>query len=317
MASPTGISRIVQIHPTRKCNLRCSHCYTVSSPEERAELDVALLTNAITTAQKNGFNVVGFSGGEPLIYKGLTKLLSAAHDCGMYTTVTTNGMLLTRSKVNSLKGQADLIAISIDGKPDSHNKIRNDPRAFSKMKNNLAYLQDAGISFGFIFTLTQHNLDELEWVVGFALEHKARLLQIHPLEDTGRAMEEMRGQAPDELESAYAFAEVARLRAAAGEYINFQLDLIDRDYVKENPHRVFADEITEELDELPFADIVSPLVIEDDGRVSPIAYGFSSQWGFGNLHQHSLQNLLDNWRREKALPFREMCRKLQDRKSVV
>lgn len=310
MASPTGISRILQIHATRKCNLRCSHCYSVSSPEERAELDVGLLADAIVTAQQNGFNVLGFSGGEPLVYKGLPKLLDTAKTSGMFTTVTTNGMLLTRNNVNKLKGRADLIAISIDGRPDSHNRIRNHPRAFSKMKSNLENLQNADIPFGFIFTLTLHNLDELEWIAGFALEQGARLLQVHPLENTGRARDEMSGQEPDELEAAYAFVEVMRLRALAGDQMKFQLDLIDRDYLRKNPERVFAETLTDSFDNMPFAEIVSPLVIEDDGRVSPIAYGFAGQWAFGNLHHSSLQKMMDVWRLEKAPHFRDLCRKL-------
>ena len=35
---PTGKSRIVQIHPTRRCNLRCLHCYSSSGPEVKGEL---------------------------------------------------------------------------------------------------------------------------------------------------------------------------------------------------------------------------------------------------------------------------------------
>ncbi len=310
MASPTGISRILQIHATRKCNLRCSHCYSVSGPEERTELDPALLINAIRTAKENGFNVAGFSGGEPLVYKSLPRVLDAARECGMVTTVTSNGMLLTKSNVNKLKGRANLVAISIDGRPESHNKIRQHPKAFSKMNENLENLRNAEIPFGFIFTLTQHNLDELEWIAEFALAQGARLLQIHPLENIGRARKEMKKQVPDDLETAYAFAEVARLQALAGDALTFQIDIIDRDYLRENPDRVFAEKMTGSLENIPFADIVSPLIIEEDGRVNPIAYGFAPQWSFGNLYDDPLQKMMDDWRAEKAVHFRNMCQKL-------
>ena len=313
MASPSGISRILQIHATRRCNLRCSHCYSVSGPEERTELEPGLLANAIRAAKENGFNVVGFSGGEPLMYKGLPQVLDAARDCGMVATLTSNGMLLNKKNVDMLKGRVNLIAISIDGKPASHNKIRHHPRAFSKMKENLENLREAQIPFGFIFTLTQHNLHELEWIAEFAIEQGAGLLQIHPLEDIGRARDEMKQQAPDDLEAAYAFVEVARLQAMAGDKITFQIDVIDRDYLKKNPDRVFAEAVNDRFDDGPFAEIVSPMIIEDDGRVSPIAYGFARQWEFGNLHEKPLQKMLDDWRGEKAPLFRKMCRNvLQD-----
>lgn len=310
MASPSGMSRIVQIHATRRCNLRCSHCYSLSGPEERAELDPALLVSAIKTAKANGYNVVGFSGGEPLMYKGLPAVLDAVCESGMVATVTSNGMLLTKKMVGELKGKANLIAISIDGKPASHNKIRRNSKAFSKMKENLENLREAQIPFGFIFTLTQHNLHELEWITGFALEQGAGLLQVHPLEDTGRAREEMQRQVPDQLEEAYAFVEVARLQALTGDRLTFQIDVIDRDYLKKNPERVFAEKINGTFGDLPFAEIVSPLIIEDDGTVTPITFGFARPWSFGNLHQVSLQQMFDAWRQEKALPFREMCRRV-------
>ncbi len=80
------------------------------------------------------------------------------------------------------------------------------------MAKNLEYLRQVKISFGFIFTLTLFNLDELAWVAQFAREQGARLLQVHPLEEEGRAGSELHGAAPDELEIAHAFIEVARLQ---------------------------------------------------------------------------------------------------------
>jgi MoaA/NifB/PqqE/SkfB family radical SAM enzyme len=72
-----------------------------------------------------------------------------------------------------------------------------DPRAFSTMAARLEGVRRSGIPFGFIFTLTQFNLHELEWVAGFALQQGARLLQIHPLEEAGRAAERLAGARPD------------------------------------------------------------------------------------------------------------------------
>src|SRR6267378_2878338 len=214
MASPTGCSRIVQVHPTRQCNLRCLHCYSSSSPEERGQLEAALICDALTDARQQGYNVASFSGGEPTLYRPLRQLLDHAHDCGMLTTVTTNGMLLDKRRLNMLEGGTDLLAISLDGVPESHDTIRGSKRAFREMAARLADLRATGIPFGFIFTLTQYNLDELEWVASFALEQGARLLQIHPLEDVGRAREEMPGEHPDAVESAYAMIEVLKLKEA-------------------------------------------------------------------------------------------------------
>src|SRR3984957_5535266 len=85
---------IIQIHPTRRCNLRCLHCYSTSGPAERDLLGVETLTSVIEDARGQGYEVASFSGGEQILYKPLSVLLRRAKSLGMRTTVTSNGMLL-------------------------------------------------------------------------------------------------------------------------------------------------------------------------------------------------------------------------------
>src|SRR5438132_6587334 len=115
---PTGVARIVQIHPTRRCNLECLHCYSSSGPKERDELGADLLRQAITDAKAEGYTVASFSGGEPLLYKPLGELLLHAREYGLFTTVTTNGMLLDERHLGMLQGVLNLLAISLDGVPE-------------------------------------------------------------------------------------------------------------------------------------------------------------------------------------------------------
>src|SRR3569832_325830 len=88
---PPGQTRVVQIHPTRRCNLRCLHCYSSSSPDERAMLDHTLLCNALSDAAAAGYNWASISGGEPLMYPQLATLLRHARSAGMQTALSTNG----------------------------------------------------------------------------------------------------------------------------------------------------------------------------------------------------------------------------------
>jgi len=197
--------RSIQIHPSRLCNLSCLHCYSSSSPKERGALDVALLSNALSDAAGEGFNYVNISGGEPLLYQSLDTLLRHAKDNDYKTAITTNGMLLDERRLEMLDSIIDLIAVSLDGVPDSHNRMRNSEIAFDKMSSNLDHLRHSKIPFGFIFTLTQYNLHELDWVIDFAIEQGATLLQIHPLADIGFASKQLIDEFPDRTESAYAY----------------------------------------------------------------------------------------------------------------
>lgn len=285
----------------------------MSGPEERDELEPALLRAALSDAAAEGYTVAGFSGGEPTMYRPLPEVLEHAHDCGLRTTVTTNGMLLTKRLLASLRGRVDVLAISLDGVPGSHNRIRASDLAFSKMAARLEDVRASEIPFGFIFTLTQHNLGELDWVAGFALEQGARLLQIHPLEQVGRARQELSGSSPDSIENTFAHLEALRIQELAGDRMLVQLDVIDSRLLPAHRAHVFADETSEDGETAPLGDLLSPLVIEPDGTVVPLEYGFARAFALGNLRDGRLRELADAWRRERLAEFRRVCRSVYDR----
>ena len=303
---PTEQTRIVQIHPTRRCNLRCRHCYSSSSPQEHDMLDVALLFDAITDATALGYEWISFSGGEPLLYRPLPQLLHHAQTLGLHTALVTNGMLLDERHLEAITPYIDLIAISIDGVPESHNRIRAHEGAFEKMASYLEDLRERGMKFGFIFTLTQHNLHELQWVADFALNQGAKLLQIHPLDEVGHAIENMAGETPDQIENAYAWMLGQQIQHAAGERLAVQVDLVFSDHLKAHPELFYAGEVLQE-EGARLADLLSPLVIEADGTVVPLQYGFPRTYALGNLANARLNSLATTWRHNSRASFHALC----------
>lgn len=306
---PTGNTRVVQIHPTRQCNLRCLHCYSSSSPDERDMLDLALLGRAVSDAADEGYGTVTLSGGEPLLYRPLGELLRHAHGLGLTTAVATNGMLLDRRRLEMLRGAADLIAISVDGVPESHNRMRGSERAFAKMHSRLAGLRESGIPFGFIFTLTQHNLNELEWVTEFAVSEGAKLLQIHPLEEVGQATGNLEGKAPDETEMGFACWIADHIEKQVGDRLRVQVDVVNKEALIRRPDMVYAMPEAPGR-ELPLAEIISPLIIEADATVVPLEYGFPREYALGNLRDASLKTLADGWRSRQLTAFHRLCREV-------
>jgi Fe-coproporphyrin III synthase len=311
MQGPTGSDiRVVQVHPSLRCNLRCLHCYSESSPQEARELPLALLKDALSDLGLEGYNVLGVSGGEPLLYHSLAELLAHARSLGMLTSLTSNGMLLSQQRIAELRDVVNLIAISLDGIAESHNRMRGAPRAFEIMLRCLEPLQKAGIPFGFIFTLTMYNLDELEFVAQFAAQQGATLLQVHPLEEVGRARAQLPNRAPDELELAYAFLEVARLQRLYADQLQIQFDVVDRNVVRQNPERIFALDAPAAADaaQQPLAELVSPLIIENSGHVVPLQYGFSHAYAIGDLHQGRLSQHAAHWKASGYADFSRLCR---------
>jgi len=306
MTAPTGAHRILQVHPSLRCNLRCLHCYSSSGPEERGGVEPATLLAAAGDAAEEGFDVLSVSGGEPLLYAGLGALLDGAHALGMRTTVVTNGMLLDARRLEVLAGRADVLAISLDGTPESHDRMRGSPRAFDRMASRLEGVRRAGIPFGFIFTLTFRNAHELEWAAAFAARQGAALLQVHPLEEFGRAGHMLPGLEPDDVEMAVAWLELHRLRALHPG-LRIHADLVDFEEARGRPEALLADGPREGWLTAPLADLVSPLVVEADGTVVPLQYGLARPYALGNVRDARLRDLARDWKRERYPAFADLC----------
>jgi Fe-coproporphyrin III synthase len=307
MEATCGIlAPIFQIHPTRRCNLRCLHCYSASGPEARDELTVDQIADALTDARAHGYLTASFSGGEPVLFKGLGELLKHAKNLGMTTTVTSNGMLLTAARLQEFTKYTDVLAISLDGAPQSHDRMRNCIGAFERMEENLDAVRASGVNFGFIFTLTQHNVDEAEGTAEFAVKQGAKLFQIHPLEEVGRAADTLQGVHPDAVESAFAYLEAERIRQAWGDKLFVQLDVFHRDLVKKYPERFYADELPRRWP-ATLSGCVTPLVLEADGTLVPMGYGFSREYAVGNIRDRRLRELAPEWMAYLYPRFRELC----------
>jgi len=283
-------ARIIQIHPGLRCNLACSHCYSSSGPGERTRLDVPVLNQFLRDAADEGYDTLAISGGEPLLYTDLPQVIATAHDAGLRVTLTTNGMPLIPRRVAWLTG-IDLVAVSLDGPPAAHNASRGSASAFSAMKRGVARLRDAGIPFGFLFMLTQHNVCDLEWVAEFAVAEGAGLLQVHPLELAGRGADRL--DEPDSLEVKWALAEVLRMQARFGRRLALHLDAVATSCVG------WMDVSSRSLHG-PLSDVVEPLVLEADGTVVPMEHGFPRTFALGNVHDGRLPELAAAWREHRG-----------------
>jgi MoaA/NifB/PqqE/SkfB family radical SAM enzyme len=308
-SGPTGRA-ILQIHPSLKCNLFCAHCYSRSGPLARTELDAETVCEVVSDAAAMGYQVVSVSGGEPLIYTGLDRVLAHAKSLGLLTTVTTNGFFTGEERLNRLRQLVDVLAISLDGPPDLHNEMRGSVHAFERLEAGLESVRQAGIPFGFIHTLTRRNWEDLLWVAEFAAGKGARLLQIHPLEMAGRAEGQMAGDAPEEDVLAKVYILAFALAGRYGDSMKVQLDLLYRDHLREEPGLVYAEEPESSPDQTGPAQCLGLLVLEPDGTIVPVSYGFSRQYELCNVREH---RLADSWRDYLANgypAFRALCRQV-------
>jgi MoaA/NifB/PqqE/SkfB family radical SAM enzyme len=257
-----------------------------------------------------GYQVVSVSGGEPLMYGGLDKVLAHARSLSLLTTVTTNGFFTGQERLNRLCNLVDVLAISLDGPPEVHNEIRGSAHAFERLEAGLENVRKAGIQFGFIHTLTQRNWEHLLWVTEFAAGNGARLLQIHPLELTGRAGTQMARDASgsDVLAKVYVLA--FALASRYGDTMRVQLDLLYRDHLREEPGLVYAEEPEGKRDQTTPAQVLGLLVLEPDGTVVPVSYGFSRRYKLCNIKEQRLTDAWPDYFAKVYPEFRALCRRV-------
>ena len=171
MSAPGRTPNIVQIHPTTRVQPAVSSLLIpLPVPEQIGLLDYETVRDGLTGAVDEGYEVASFSGGEPILCEDLGRMLRHAKELGMRTTVTSNGILLSAARLSMLAGDTDVLAISLDGVPESHDRMGGSEKSFERMLMNLQAVRDSGITFGFIFTLTQYNVNEVAWAAQFAVE---------------------------------------------------------------------------------------------------------------------------------------------------
>ena len=287
----------IQIHPTRKCNLACLHCYSSSGPEFKEMLDVEALKRFLEYAYQHGFNNISISGGEPFLYTGLEELFKYSRSLGYQNTMASNGMLLQSERNQRILEYVDLIAISLDGPEELHDKIRGQHGAFAKMLKGVDVLKSLNKAFGFIHTVTSESWEKLIWLGEFAHESGAKLFQIHPLEMYGRAKEQLVGMSIDDTLAHRTFILGNYLRSKYADSMVVQLDLLHRDYLEEFPQIVNCfDRACAAKGRL--SNLLDTIIIEETGRVLPIAYGVASELAIGNVHSFD-NSLFDQYIIEK------------------
>jgi MoaA/NifB/PqqE/SkfB family radical SAM enzyme len=251
-------------------------------------MDPDLLERCIEGAFGLGYRQLAVSGGEPFLYPFLGRLLSTARELGMFTTATTNGLTFGQGRWEAVAEHVDLLAVSIDGRPDEHDLLRGRSGAFDRTVAGLARVRESGVPFCIIFTLTQFNLDSLEFVVRVAQESGAAGVQVHPLTAHGRASTTMTGFVPDEVELGAALLEAGQLGAALGVKVHVDAATVAQ----------LLDHRSHLVPERPIqrtTAVASTLVVNADGVVVPLSHEIDRHFWLGSLHDQGIVELAASW----------------------
>jgi radical SAM protein with 4Fe4S-binding SPASM domain len=159
---------------TRKCNLRCKHCYSNSGGDvadgDEGELSTAQAFSVIDQLVESRVTALAFSGGEPLARGDFFEVARYAAERGLYVSLASNGTLLTRENVQKLKeAKVNYVDISIDGaSAKTHDDFRGVEGAFERAIVGLKNCVEADICVCIATTVGKNNVSELPSIIDLA-----------------------------------------------------------------------------------------------------------------------------------------------------
>jgi pyrroloquinoline quinone biosynthesis protein E len=213
---PGDIPTTLLAELTHRCPLHCPYC---SNPLElirgEAELSTEDWKRVFTQARQLGVLQLGLSGGEPLLRKDLEEMADHARRQGLYSTLVTSGLGLTRSRAERLK-EAGLehIQISIqDSDPEIAEQIAG-VRSVRHKQQAAALVRELGFGFTVNVVLHRANLDRIGAIIDMAAELGADRIELANTQYYGWGLKNRAALQPtrDQVERSREIAEQATQR---------------------------------------------------------------------------------------------------------
>lgn len=263
---------------THRCPLHCPYC---SNPVELARSSTELATEdwlrVLTEARALGVLQLGLSGGEPLVRRDLETLVVHARRLGMYQTLVTSALGLTRERAVRLREAGlDHVQISFqDSERESAERIAG-TRSWDAKHGAARIVRELGFAFTVNVVLHRANLDRLEAIIDMAAALGADRLELANTQYYGWAVRNREALMPtrEQIERSAAIAD----RAIAKYRGQMQIIYVLPDYYSEFPKACQGG----------WGKVY--IVVAPDGRALPChAASQITTLRFDNVREHSLE----------------------------
>jgi pyrroloquinoline quinone biosynthesis protein E len=200
---------------THRCPLRCTYCSNPLALVGRdRELTASEWAKVIRDAALLGVLQLHFSGGEPLMFEGLTELVAEAHEAGLYTNLITSGWGLTQARAR------ELAAVGLDHAQVSFQDVDKDAARLvagvDAMDAKLAAaraVKEADIALSINVVMHERNLPRIGEMIDLAADLGAARVEVASTQYHGWALQNRRSLLASEGALTKA-GEIARQRRA-------------------------------------------------------------------------------------------------------
>jgi radical SAM protein with 4Fe4S-binding SPASM domain len=170
------------IEITRRCNLRCPHCFVEGGEKRNGEMPTERIMRLLEEWAEMGVFSVVITGGEPTIHPDFIEITRYAHSLGFAVSIATNGMPLTDKLLSQLPHDDVIISMSID---EAHGQGERGEDDFDFVTRRLLRVRDSGFNTSIMTTTTHDNAPKLNQIITWAIENDISLRSV-PFVPMGR-----------------------------------------------------------------------------------------------------------------------------------
>jgi radical SAM protein with 4Fe4S-binding SPASM domain len=254
----------IWVEPTNSCNLRCSICSRDLKKRQTGNMEINLFKIIISQLKEINPLVISLHlAGEPLLHPQLPEMIEIASENGVGTTLSTNGMLLTKELSEDLVN-AGLLSVRIDFSPNKEKfEIARSGANWSKVFDNINSLLEFKKSKNLHFPVVK--IQNILFTEGEEPEKK-----------------EM-----EELISLFS-------KNPADEYFHFQTHSWGGEFaanLKKNPAYKLS---VSQSKYKPCSHLWNSFVITYDGKVVPCCRDLNNELKIGDLHKNSITEIWES-----------------------
>lgn len=180
---------------TKRCNLRCGHCYLDAAELDKGGADELTKEDGLSLIEQisrvNPNTILVITGGEPLLRDDILDIGAHAVKKLMMVVLGTNGILIDKPLASELARIGITgVGISLDSlDPKRHDAFRGLPGAWDAAMRGIEACKGAGLEFQIHTTINRENLDEIDSMIEYAHRLGAKVFNLFFLVCTGRGEE--------------------------------------------------------------------------------------------------------------------------------
>ena len=298
---------IAILMPHSACNCRCAMCDIWKDNHNLKQLTEDDIHALLETFRKFDTKQVLMSGGEALLHPNFFRFCDILKKESIRVTLLSTGLTLKKYAAQLTEWVNDII-VSLDGDEETHNRIRNIPDAFNKLKEGVQAVKSLKQDYKITGRSVIHRLNFKKWpsIIGSAKEIGLDQISFLPADVSSHAFNrEILWNDARQHEIMLDKEDLPELRIVIERLLRSCMAEFETKFIAESPRKIemiynyYA--AFYGLNDFPYKKCNAPwvsTVIEADGTVRPCFF----HPGLGNIHFEQLDKILNS---DSAIDFRK------------